>query len=209
MHHKTPSSFPSGIRQQGSRGAILINLTSSASLTTVASCASSPPTPRSATSPTVPAVSTNVILRLADSQRTGQDHGVDVFLSLFPLEVPDAVEKYLGIASGKLFQIPPVDSLSGFGLELRRVYMPSFELGFERGSRINSVVNGSRVQEAGLRVGDWVVNQTNPNWAADKVERNLITWVRRGSEKKEMEITFWPRTRYNVQGYQWFVTGES
>ncbi len=123
--------------------------------------------------------------------------------------MPDAVEKYLAMASGKLLQIPPVDSLSGFGLELRRVYMPTFELGFERGSRINPVVNGSRAQEAGLGVGDWVVSQKNPNWAADKVERSLITWVRRGSEKMEMEITFWPRMRYNVEGYQWFVTGES
>lgn len=151
----------------------------------------------------------DVILRLVDRRRTGQDHGLDVFLSLFPPEVPDAVEKYLAMASGKLLQIPPVDSLQGFGLELRRVYMPTFGLGFERWSRINSVINGSRAQEAGLRVGDWVVNQTNPNWAADKVERSLTMWVRRGSEKMEMEITFWPRTRYNVEGYQWFMTGES
>lgn len=146
----------------------------------------------------------DVVLELLARKNAGQPFGVDEFLSLVSKDQQTVTNNYYEMASGKRLQVPSTDSMSSAGLTLRRVDMPPFELGYKesREGNISDVVKGSRAAEAGLRVGDHVVETSDINWVAARLERNLKMRVRRSAENAK-DIIFWPRARYTVEGYQW------
>ena len=144
-----------------------------------------------------------VVLELLKRRDAGEPFGVDKFLSLVSKD-QQVVTKYCNMASGKQLQIPATDSMSSAGLTLRRVDMPPWELGFEvswDGAIIN-VKSESRAADAGLLVRDHILEVSDINWAVAGLDRNLTIRVQRVEGKAET-ITFWPRAKHTVEGYQW------
>lgn len=83
-----------------------------------------------------------------------ESFAIDIFLGLVS-EDQQAVSEYREIASGKRLQIPTTDCMASAALTLRRVDMPSSELGFKQSPDgiITNIIHRSRAAEAGLRVG--------------------------------------------------------
>ncbi len=145
-----------------------------------------------------------VILELLARKNGGQAYSVNVFLSLVPGEREFIIERYREMASGRHLQVPPTDSMSDDGLTLQCVDMPPFELGDKqfRDGDISNITEGSRAAEAGLQGGDSIVETSDVNWAAARLERNVTVRVRRSSGEVE-DVAYWPRAKYSVEGYQW------
>jgi predicted metalloprotease with PDZ domain len=144
-----------------------------------------------------------VILELLVRQDAGEPFGVDTFLSLVSASTgPQAVAEFREMASGKRLQIPAPHCMSSAGLTLRHIDMPPFELRFTQiQGNITEVVQGYRAAEAGLRIGDRIVVVSELNRVADGLELNVTVRVRHLEEDMK-EITYWPRARYTVEGYQ-------
>ena len=145
----------------------------------------------------------DVVLELLTRRDAGEPFDIETFLSLVSND-QHAVVEYRNMASGKHLQIPAPDSMSSVGVTLRRVDMPPWELGFEISDEgnITEVKQGSHAGDAGLLVGDRLQWVSNLNWVADGLERNLTVMVRHLEGKLE-NITYWPRARHTVEGYQW------
>jgi hypothetical protein len=124
------------------------------------------------------------------------------------------------MAFGRALVIPPPSSLGHLNFMLVRKDMPYFEPGFLTSCNsspsnlhpfyISTIISNSRAEEAGLLVGDIVLNMTNMNWVAARLERSIALVVRRakrdgelGDETEDMTIEYWPRGRRLVEGYQW------
>lgn len=70
--------------------------------------------------------------------------------------------------------------MASAGLTLRRVDMPSWELGFRQSpASPPRHTHGSRAVEAGLRVGKRVVQTSDINQVAAELERKLTVLVQR------------------------------
>jgi hypothetical protein len=121
-----------------------------------------------------------------------------------------AIKDFENMFAGKLV-VPPSDSMAYAGLKLVRADQERYELGFDVVSfakhKIIGLVPGSRAAASGLREGDILEKSVFLWLTADNFNRNMELKIRRGDEI--LDISYWPRTWYKVESYQWVAIDEA